>query len=312
MTRKIGVIGTGNVGAAVAHHIVLTGLADQLVLIDKNEQKVKADAMDFNDALANIDHHTTITVNDYSQLADADIVISAVGNIRLPNESKTNDRFAELPFTSQAVLDVAPQIKESGFNGVLIVITNPCDVITSLYQKYTGLPQNQVIGTGTLLDSARMKRAVAGELNIDPRSVSGYNLGEHGNSQFTAWSTVRALSHPITEVADQKQISLEKIDQVARDGGFTVLKGKKYTNYGISAAAVRLARDILNDAHSELPVSNYRKEYATYLSYPAIIGKNGIEEKIQLELTDREKGKLQLSADYIKQKLAETLDKQTN
>ena len=312
MTRKIGVIGTGNVGAAVAHHIILTGLADQLVLIDKNKQKVKANAMDFSDALANIDHHTAITVNDYSQLADADIVISAVGNIRLPNESKTNDRFAELPFTSQAVLEVAPQIKKSGFNGVLIVITNPCDVITSLYQKYTGLPQNQVIGTGTLLDSARMKRAVASELNIDPRSVSGYNLGEHGNSQFTAWSTVRALSHPITEVADQKQISLEKIDQVARDGGFTVLKGKKYTNYGISAAAVRLARDILNDAHSELPVSNYRKEYATYLSYPAIIGKNGIEEKIQLELTDREKEKLQLSADYIKQKLAETLDKQTN
>jgi L-lactate dehydrogenase len=120
-------------------------------LIDKNKEKVTADAIDFTDALANIDHHTEITINDYSQLADADVVISAVGNIRLPNESKTNDRFAGLPFTSSAVREVAPQIKASGFNGVLIVITNPCDVITSLYQKYTGLPQNQVIGTGTLL-----------------------------------------------------------------------------------------------------------------------------------------------------------------
>ena len=312
MSRKIGVIGTGNVGAAVAHHIVLEGLADQLVLIDKNKEKVTADAIDFTDALANIDHHTEITINDYSQLADADIVISAVGNIRLPNESKTNDRFAELPFTSSAVREVAPQIKASGFNGVLIVITNPCDVITSLYQKYTGLSQNQVIGTGTLLDSARMKRAVASQLKIDPRSVSGYNLGEHGNSQFTAWSTVRALGHPITKIAAQKGLSLEDIDQAARDGGFTVLKGKKYTNYGISAAAVYLARDIINNAHSELPVSNFQEEYATYLSYPAIIGKNGIEEKIQLDLTDEEKRKLQLSADYIKQKLAETLEKQTN
>lgn len=312
MTRKIGIIGMGNVGAAVAHHIVLEGSVDQLVLIDINKEKVTADAVDFTDALANIDHHTEITINDYSQLSDADVVISAVGNIRLPNESKTNDRFAELPFSSQAASEVAPQIKDSGFHGIMIVITNPCDVITSLYQKYTGLPQNQVIGTGTLLDSARMKRAVASKLNIDPRSVGGYNLGEHGNSQFTAWSTVRALGHPIDEIAAQKGISLEQIDQVARDGGFTVLRGKKYTNYGISAAAVHLARDVINDAHSELPVSNYREEYATYLSYPAIIGKNGIEEKIQLDLTEEEKEKLQLSADYTKQKFTETLAKQVN
>ena len=289
MTRKIGVVGMGNVGAAVAHHIVVQGLADELVLIDKNKEKVNADAMDFNDAMANLLHHTTITVNNYSALADADVAISAVGNIKLPNESKTNDRFAELPFTSEAVLDVAPKIKASGFHGVLIVITNPCDVITSLYQKYTGLPKNQVIGTGTLLDSARMKRAVASELNIDPRSVAGYNLGEHGNSQFTAWSTVRVLGHPISEVAPQRGIALEKIDQVARDGGFTVLVGKKYTNYGISASAVHLATAIINDARTELPVSNYCQEYGTYLSYPAIIGKDGIEEKIQLDLATEEK-----------------------
>ncbi|GBG94376.1 L-2-hydroxyisocaproate dehydrogenase [Ligilactobacillus salitolerans] len=307
MARKIGVIGIGNVGSAIAHHIIVQGIADELVLIDQDTAKVEADAMDFTDALANLENHTKIIVNDFSALADADVVFSSIGNIQLANDNQTNDRFAELPYNSAAVREVAPKIKASGFNGVLIVITNPCDVITALYQKYTDLPKNQVIGTGTLLDSARMKRAVAGELKLDPRSVSGYNLGEHGNSQFTAWSTVRALGHSISEIAPQKDISLSTLDQVARDGGFVVLKGKHCTNYGISAAAVHLAKDIIGDAHSELPVSNYRAEYATYLSYPAIIGKNGIEEKIQLDLTEDEKEKLQLSADFIKQKFAETI-----
>lgn len=305
MTRKIGIIGMGNVGAAIAHHIIISGLVDQLVLIDTNTAKVTADAIDFSDAAANLDHYTAITVNDYSALADADLVISALGNIQLANDSTVQDRFAELAFNSKQVFQVATKIKTAGFHGILVVITNPCDVITALYQKYTGLPKNKVLGTGTLLDSARMKRAVADELNIDPRSVTGYNLGEHGNSQFTAWSTVRALSQPIAKIAAAKNLQLDKMDHDARYGGFTVLQGKHYTNYGISAAAIHLARTILNDAHSELPVSNFRKEYATYLSYPAIIGKNGIEEKIQLDLTDEELEKLQLSADYILQKFTE-------
>ncbi|GKS82055.1 L-lactate dehydrogenase [Ligilactobacillus pabuli] len=312
MTRKIGIIGMGNVGAATAHHIIVTGLADQLVLIDKNEAKVTADAIDFSDAAANLDHYTKITVNDYPALADADLIISALGNIKLSSASTTKDRFAELPFNSQEVQQVATQIKASGFNGVLIVITNPCDVITSLYQKYTGLPHHQVIGTGTLLDSARMKRAVAKELQLDPRSVSGYNLGEHGNSQFTAWSTVRVLGQPITTIAAKKGLSLTDLDHAARFGGFTVMEGKQYTNYGISAAAVHLARTVLNDAHTELPVSNFSEKYATYLSSPAIIGRKGIEEKIQLDLTDEEQEKLQLSADYILEKFAAITAKQTN
>ncbi len=129
-------------------------------------------------------------MNDYSALKDADVIISAVGNIKL-RDNPTDDRFAELPFTSEAAKKVGAQIKTSGFHGKMVVITNPVDVITSIYQQVTGLPKNHVVGTGTLLDSARMKRAVAAKLNIDSRSVVGYNLGEHGNSQFTAWSTVQ-------------------------------------------------------------------------------------------------------------------------
>ncbi|MCR1878746.1 L-lactate dehydrogenase [Limosilactobacillus reuteri] len=306
MTRKVGVIGMGNVGSTVAHYIVAMGFADDLVLIDKNEAKVKADALDFEDAMANLPFHTNITVNDYSALKDADVIVSALGNIKL-QDNPNADRFAELSFTRQAVKEVAQKIKESGFKGKIVAITNPVDVITSLYQKITGLPKNHVLGTGTLLDSARMKRAVAERLNLDPRSVDGYNLGEHGNSQFTAWSTVRVLGRPLTELADKRGLDLEELDKEAKMGGWTVFQGKKYTNYGVATAAVKLVNAILSDSLTELPVSNFREEYGVYLSYPAVVGRDGVVEQAQLDLTEEELQKLQTSADFIKEKYQESL-----
>lgn len=296
----------GNVGSTVAHYIVAMGFADDLVLIDENEAKVKADALDFEDAMANLPFHTNITVNDYSALKDADVIVSALGNIKL-QDNPNADRFAELPFTRQAVKEVAQKIKESGFKGKIVAITNPVDVITSLYQKITGLPKNHVLGTGTLLDSARMKRAVAERLNLDPRSVDGYNLGEHGNSQFTAWSTVRVLGRPLTELADKRGLDLEELDKEAKMGGWTVFQGKKYTNYGVATAAVKLVNAILSDSLTELPVSNFREEYGVYLSYPAVVGRDGVVEQAQLDLTEEELQKLQTSADFIKEKYQESL-----
>lgn len=308
MARKVGVIGMGHVGSTVAHYIVANGFTDDLVLIDTNEGKVNADALDFEDAMANLPFHTNITVNDYSALKDADVIVSALGNIKL-QDNPNADRFAELPFSFAAVKDVAQKVKDSGFNGKIVVITNPVDVITSLYQKVTGLPKNHVIGTGTLLDSARMKRAVADKLHVDPRSVDGYNLGEHGNSQFTAWSTVRVLDTPITKLAKERDLDLDELDKEAKMGGWRVFQGKKYTSYGVATAAVRLVNTILTDAHTELPVSNFRKEYGVYLSYPAVVGRDGVIEQSQLNLTDDELKKLQTSADFIKTKFEESLNK---
>jgi len=312
MARKIGVIGMGHVGSTVAHDIIAKGLTDEMVLIDTNEAKVNADALDFEDAMANATFHTKLIVNDYAALKDADVVISAIGNIKLLENNTTNDRFVELPFTSQQAAKVALKIKDSGFDGVLIGITNPCDVITAIYQTMTGLPKNQVIGTGTLLDSARMKRAVGKVFKIDPRSVAGYNLGEHGNSQFTAWSTVNVLGKPIVEVEQERPVDFTQLDEIARAGGFTVLHGKNYTSYGIATAAVRLADIVMSDARAELPVSNFRNEYNTYLSYPAVIGKAGVVETLQLDLTDEEIEKLRLSAQYIKTKFDNTMENLQN
>lgn len=299
MTRKIGIIGDGHVGSTVAHYIVTNGFADDLVLIDKNEAKVNADAIDFREAMPNLPFHTNITVNDYAALKDADVIISALGNIRL-NDGAKEDRFSELAYNSEQVKSVAAKIHDSGFNGIIIAITNPVDVITSLYQQITGLPKKHVIGTGTLLDSARMKRAVAEKLNLDSRSVTGYNLGEHGNSQFTAWSTVRALDKPLTELAKERHLDLDALDNEARHGGYTIFKGKGYTSYGVATAAVRLANVVLSDAHTVLPVSNYREDYDSYLSYPVVVGRDGVLDDVSLNLTDEEKEKLQNSADFIK------------
>ncbi len=307
MSRKLAIIGLGHVGSTVAHQIVSTGLADDLVLIDTNESKVKADALDFEDAMANLPYHTNIFVNDYAELKDTDEIISALGNIKL-QDNANDDRFAELPFTSKAVVDVAKKIKASNFNGKIIAITNPVDVITSIYQQITGLPKKHVLGTGTLLDSARMKRSVAKRLKIDPRSVVGYNLGEHGNSQFTAWSTVRVLGKKISEIAVDKNLDLDEINREAKVGGYTVFHGKKYTNYGIASAAVALYQAIISNSMTEMPVSNYREEYKSYLSYPAIVGGDGIAEQLQLDLTKEELKKLQISADYIKNKYAESME----
>ena len=301
MSRKVAIIGMGNVGAAVAHGLIAQGAFDDYVLIDTNEDKVRADALDFQDAAANLNHHANITVNDYEALADADVLISALGNIKL-QDNPNADRFAELPFTSKEVIDISEKIKSVDFRGVLIAITNPVDVVTSLFQHYTGLPKERVIGTGTLLDTARMKRAVGVRFGVDPRSVYGYNLGEHGNSQFTAWSQVRVKGQPIHTLTSDKV--LEEMATEAMKGGHTVFYGKKYTSYGIASAAIRLALAVVSDAHEELPITNYYAPLDTYLSYPAIIGRNGVIEQVKLSLTDEEEAKLAHSAQFIQDKFS--------
>lgn len=300
MARKIGVMGMGNVGATVAHIIVAQGLADTLVLFDEIEKKVTADTLDFQDAASLLPTHTEIINGKIEDMKDCDVIISAIGQIKKLNQSNTVERTAELKYNAPSIKSIGEKLKISGFNGILIVITNPNDVIAGLYQKYSGLSKEKVFGTGTYLDTSRMKRHVGKALNVDPRSIQGYVLGEHGNSQFTAWSTVRIMGRPFTEIAQEKQIDLKKLDQDTRFGGGQVFVGKGYTNYAIATAATNLTQIVLSDARSEVICSHYNKKLDTYISSPAIIGRHGIEATFDLPLTATEIDQFEKSAAIIK------------
>lgn len=295
MARKVGIIGLGHVGAAIAHSLSAQGAVDEFVFIDIKDAKVTAEALDFEDAKANLEYNANYVVNDWDALADADVVISSVGKISLQGTVTNKDRFVELQYTKHQIKGVSEKLVASGFKGVLVVITNPVDVITTMYQHFTGFPTTRVIGTGTLLDTARLHRAVGQALQVHPKSVHGYNVGEHGNSQFTAWSTVTVKEQPITAY----NLPLSELDEAVRSGGFTVYDGKKFTSYGIASAASRLTKAILTDSHEELPVSNYRAEYGVYVSYPMIVGRAGIVDEVKLSLSDEEQTKLAASAKLI-------------
>lgn len=306
--RKYAIIGVGHVGATVAYTLVCQGIADELILIDKNEKKARAEQLDLQDTQARLDSHTTIKINDYTELADTDILFVTSGNIHALDHASGN-RWAEFEYTREIVQDIAPKIKASGFNGVLIDVMNPCDCITYFLQQATGLPTNQVLGTGTFLDTARMQKVVGENFNVDPKNVTGYTLGEHGESQFVAWSTVSVNGLPIEQLAEERQLDLADLESQARGGGWAVHSGKGYTSYAIATCAVKLSRAVLDDANLACPCSCYSDKYGTYVGHPAIIGKSGVVEALRLPVTAEEEAKLAKSAGFIREKF-ETLPSQ--
>lgn len=299
--RKVGIIGVGHVGATVVLDIVQGGFADELVLIDKNRAVAEAEVYDLWDSLALQPFHVKVNVGDYADLSDADVVLSTLGHIELIKPG--GDRFTELRANVPEIQEVAQNLNACGFDGVLIATTNPNDVIINLYSELLHLPKNRIIGTGTYLDTARLKRQVAQALLLDPRSVEGYALGEHGNSQFAAWSTVRIGGRPFTEIAQEQAIDLATIEENARQGGFAVFNTKHYTNVAIAAATVGLMNLVFSDAKNIAICSHYDEQFGSYISTPALIGKEGVEAIVNLPLTQVEKEKLRHSADEIQEKI---------
>lgn len=297
--RKVAIIGMGHVGATVAYTLFTHGTVDDLVLIDKNEDKANAEYNDLHDTLARNNSYVNVIQQDWDALEDADIIVTAFGDIAA--SVKNNDRFGEFDLNAKNAREVGEKIKNSGFHGVLINISNPCDAVTSILQETIGLKKNHIFGTGTFLDTARMQRIVGEELMQDPRNVEGFVLGEHGSSQFTAWSTVRVNNKMAFQLfTDEQQ---EKMSAQSNKNSFIVANGKGYTSYAIATCAVRLVEAVFSDARLYAPVSVYNPEFKTYIGYPAIVGRDGIEELIELKLTNDEHQKLEDSANKIKEHL---------
>ena len=240
--RILGVIGLGHVGAHAAYALAVQGIADELILVDKNAQKLASEVQDLRDAAAYLPHRVTVRAGDFPDLGACDVIINSVGKIELLYQS--HDRLTEMDYTVPAVRSYAQKIKDSGFDGVLINITNPCDIVTRELALGLGLPRGRVFGTGTGLDTSRLLSALARQTGIDHKSITCYMLGEHGNQQFAPWSCVSFRGMPLDAWAEKDarfRFDRDALQKESIGGGWVTFSGKLCTEYGIATTAARMA-----------------------------------------------------------------------
>ena len=305
-TRKIVIIGAGHVGSHCGVSLVTQGVCDELVYIDTDEAKARAQALDLEDATVYLPHHVDVRTGDYGDLKDADILVMAAGP--LPDGRQT--RMDSLGATVEIVKTVMGKIAASGFSGVLVSISNPADVVAHYLQVKIGLPAKRVISTSTTLDSARLRRVISEQTGIDQKSVYAYVMGEHGESQMVPWSNAAIAGKPLSELRNEHPETYGKLDldamaAAARKGGWDILHGKGSTEFGIGTALTEVGKAILHNERKVLPVSVLLEgQYGqnnVYASVPAILGKDGVEGIVELSLTPEELEKFSASCETMRQ-----------
>ena len=291
--RILGVIGLGHVGAHVAYALAVQGIADELILVDQNEKKLSSEVQDLRDAAAYLPHRVTVRAGGFQELGVCDVIVNCVGRIELLRGS--HDRLTEMDYTIPAVRGYAHKIRESGFDGVLINITNPCDIVTRELALELGLPRGRVFGTGTGLDTSRLLSALARQTGIDHKSITCYMLGEHGNQQFAPWSCVSFRGMPLDVWAERDErfrFDRMALQKESIGGGWVTFSGKFCTEYGIATTAARMAHIVLHDEKTIMPASaelcGEYGETGLFAGVPCVIGANGVEQVIELPLTAEE------------------------
>ncbi len=307
-TRKVGVIGIGHVGAHVAYTLALEGIVDELVLVDMNPQKVASEVQDLRDAAAYLPHRVTVNAGDFSDLGDCDVIVNSVGKIDLLRG--THNRVTEMDFTIPAVRGYVDKIKASGFDGVVVNITNPCDIVTREIALGLGLPRGRVFGTGTGLDTSRLLSALARQTGVDHKSITCYMMGEHGNDQFAPWSCVSFRGMPLDQWAktdERFRFDREALQKESIGGGWVTFAGKFCTEYGIAATAARMVHIVLHDEKAIMPASaELRGEYdetGLFVGVPCVIGRSGVEQVVELPLTDEELARFHTCCDGVRQNM---------
>ena len=306
--RKVGIIGVGHVGAHVAFSLVTQGIVDELVLVDINKQKAISERQDLLDAATYLPHRINVIAGEYEDFADCDIIVNSVGKI-----DESRDRLAELQQSIDMVNTYIKRIMDAGFNGIIINITNPCDIIAYHIYKVSGLPKNQVFGTGTGLDSSRFRNVMAECTGIDHKSIIGYSLGEHGDSQMIPWSVVNLGGKSLSELEKERPDTFGKLDKKdityrTIKGGWFTYEGKKCTEFGIASTAARLINGIYHDEKFVTTASTLLEgEYGEkdlFISIPVVIGKDGVEDKYELNLTEKELEEFKHSCHVVKENIA--------
>ena len=298
--RKVLIVGAGHVGSHVGYALISQSLADEIVYIDSDRAKAVAQALDLTDATNYLPVRTKVTAGDYSDAADAQIMIIAAGP--LPSGSQT--RMDTLGQTIEILKEVTASIKKSGFDGIIVNISNPADVIAHYIQHTLNWAPERIFSTSTTLDSARLRRAIAQETGIDQKSITAYALGEHGESQMVAWSAVTIVGKPLSQWREEYpdtfgRLDLDALADAGREGGWTILRGKGCTEFGIGASAAEVVRAIFYNENRVLSVSvlldGQYGQHDVYASVPAIVGRDGIAHIIELHLTPEEQEKFDAS-----------------
>ena len=298
--RKVVIVGAGHVGSHVGYALISQSLADEIVYIDSDRAKAVAQALDLTDATNYLPVRTRVTAGDYSDAADAQIMIIAAGP--LPSGNQT--RMDTLGQTIEILKEVTASIKKSGFDGIIVNISNPADVITHYIQHMLNWPPEKVFSTSTTLDSARLRRAIAQAVGVDQKSVYAYALGEHGESQMVPWSIVTIAGKPLSQLMEERPDTYGKLDLDAlaaegKKGGWIILGGKGSTEFGIGASAAEVVRAIFYNENRVLSVSvlldGQYGQHDVYASVPAIVGRDGIAHIIELHLTPEEQEKFDAS-----------------
>lgn len=303
--RKVALVGTGMVGMSYAYALLNQNACDELVLIDIDRRRAVGEAMDLNHGLAFSGSHMKIYAGEYADCRDADIVAIAAGVAQKPGE----DRPSLLHRNTAVFRSVVEAVMNAGFGGLFLVASNPVDVMTRVTQAISGLPPHQVLGTGTSLDTARLRYLLGSYFAVDPRNVHAYVMGEHGDSEFVPWSQALVATKPALALCAEDGCrycmdEMERIRGEVRDAAHRIIEAKGATYYGIGMAMLRITRAVFGDEHSVLTVSAWLQgEYGqqdVYAGVPCVVGREGVRKVLTLSLSDAEQAELARSCDLLR------------
>lgn len=293
--NKVMIVGTGNVGASIAFAILNQRTTiNEIVLTDIIAKDAEGEAMDLRDALAVAPSYVKVSSGTYKDAKDCDVVVITAGAAQKPGET----RMELLKKNVNILKGMVEQIMASGFNGIFLVVTNPMDVMTYYTMRFSGLPAERVIGSGTVLDSARLRQRVANYLNINAKSVHAYQVGEHGDTELTLWSLADVGGQKVSELlpADVR----EGISGFVRDEAYEIINKKGATYYGIATCVVAILNCILNDEMRVMSVSSYDGFSGTCFGWPSVVGRAGVVRRLDLKIAEREGVELQKSINVLK------------
>ncbi|RHW41062.1 L-lactate dehydrogenase [Neobacillus notoginsengisoli] len=306
--NRVVIIGMGLVGSSYAFALLNQGITEELVLLDLNKEKAEGDAMDLNHGLPFVPSKTNIWFGDYEDCKDADIVVICAGANQKPGET----RLDLVEKNTRIFKGIVDSVMGSGFDGIFLIATNPVDILSYAVWKFSGLPKERVIGSGTILDTARYRFLLGQHFDVDPRNVHAYIIGEHGDTELPVWSHADIAGKKISEWTKNNDVKdLEEIFPNVRDAAYHIIERKGATYYGIAMGLVRLTKAILDNENSVLTVSVYLEgEYGhndVFIGVPAIVNRNGIREIVELILNEEENDKFAHSVNVLKKNLEPVL-----